>query len=307
MKKKKQIIEQIEKTNYAKLIKQKIGLNSNSFMEKYFSLLKEISKFLKYASKIEYKRILQNFETFYFVDNSSIKIPLIYGTKELKYSALINNLYQYLFCTPPPKIEANNNTINKFHDFENYPFNVIKKKDKTVENKDKTVQENDQNNSNNKNIGINEDEIDEKQNYISFIGKTAFMNEFLEKILDDDFYIFFDVSNKFNEKEEAYDKSYILKPEIDSLYFHLLYFDLLICIYSLYGDRFFIKSFSNNFFENRKTKLKVLKLLQKMYTFKISGTDKTIKFSKKKDINNKEYLIVDKANPKKFFKLKLLF
>ena len=91
------IIKKLKNTDAGKLIINEIGLSKESYMEKYFNLLNELKNFYRNQSLDNYRRIKHLFETKYFVDNKPIKIPLIYGTNELKYSGLINNLYQYLF------------------------------------------------------------------------------------------------------------------------------------------------------------------------------------------------------------------
>ena len=57
----------------------------------------------------------------------------------------------------------------------------------------------------------------------------------------------YDDSNRFKEE-------YKLNPEIDSLYFHLLIFDLIITIYSFYDYEDYDCSFVKYFFESKETK-----------------------------------------------------
>jgi hypothetical protein len=102
------IINKLLNTKEGKIIEKKIGLNNKSFLEKYFELLYEMKKF-KDDNNLEKYEILENlFKTKYYVDNNSIKIPLIYGTTELRYSGLINNLYQNLFFNIHDSTEENN-------------------------------------------------------------------------------------------------------------------------------------------------------------------------------------------------------
>ena len=91
------IIKKLENTEAGNIIAKDIGLSKESYMEKYFSILNELRNFYRNQNIKNFMKIKKLFETKYYVDNNSIKIPLIYGTNELKYSGLINNLYQFLF------------------------------------------------------------------------------------------------------------------------------------------------------------------------------------------------------------------
>jgi hypothetical protein len=234
----KEIIEKIKTTNSTKSIETEIELNVESFMSRYFKLLKNLYEWNEDKSTEKYEKIKKSLQN---VDNSSIKIPLIYGTNELRYSGLISNLFQYL-----------------------------QKKEKN-----------------------------------GFKEKIEFMSQFLKKILDDEFLDLFGLSKtKLFDfyKNEKFDKDYVLNGKIDSLFFHLLYMDLLICIFSLHGDSHYIKPFCQNFYETKKSKLDILQKLQNVFKFKLLETDENITFKDCNDIKNKVYLIIDSNNTSNTFK-----
>ena len=102
----KEIISRIEGTELEKSFIQRFGpLYKKSYVEQYFAFLKELKDYKKIKNKEKYKEIKQKYKINHYVDNKSIKIPLIYGTNELKYSSLLNNLYQILFA--PKSMEKN--------------------------------------------------------------------------------------------------------------------------------------------------------------------------------------------------------
>lgn len=72
-------------------IEEEVYINNKSYVEMYFEIIKMIYS----DNKLGLPNLKKIFEAKYFVDNYKIKIPIIYGTNELKYSGLINNLYQY--------------------------------------------------------------------------------------------------------------------------------------------------------------------------------------------------------------------
>ena len=131
-------------------------------MEKYFNILNKLKNFINYKSKKKYQEIKKLFETYYYVDNQSIKIPLIYGTSELRYSGLLNNLYQSLFFNKI-KIEDENDTEEKeFNKTDkkiknNQEISINEKKD----NNDIIIRKKDNNDNNKKNIKINNDKIND--------------------------------------------------------------------------------------------------------------------------------------------------
>ena len=313
-KKRKNIISKIKKTCAGKLIEETTGLNEKSYMEIYFNLLNDLLNFNKNNSKDSYDEIKKLFQTKYFVDNASIKIPLIYGTNELKYSGLINNMYQNLFYSD----SYNNN--NEIVTCKNEEKNAISKKGKSKNEKESKnsnkypeliiqkklnkdpkkclISNNEQINENNKDSNNNNEmEIDsdkENENYLKFKQTIKFISEYLTKICDKEFYEFFDISNQIKlDENQRFCEEYKLSPQIDSLYFHLLFFDLIINIYSLYGQSNFDYSFHLNFFEKTEEKIDQLHYLQKYCKFILGSNKNYVDFKKCKKILNENYIMID--------------
>lgn len=193
------IIKKLENTNAGKLITNEIVLSKESYIEKYFNILNELKNCYTNQSFDNYRKIKHLFETKYYANNKQIKIPLIYGTTELKYSGLINNLYQCLFFD-----------------------------------------------------GLNEKEI-----FINFRDNITYIADYLNKICDDEFFEVFNVKNQYHLDEiKKFVQEYQLNPELDSLYFHLLFFDLLLSLYIHHGDITHEAALKNIFFEKKQKKIK---------------------------------------------------
>ena len=148
---------------------------------------------------------------------------MIYGTNELKYGGLISNLYQNLFIkNSTNKDEENDNNINNQDDNNNYPENIIKIK---------TISKN---NTSENQMDVN-DEIDENEENGNIFFKCTFINRYLNKICNEEFYEFFNIKEHFQcDDSKNFEQEYKLSPQIDSLFFRLLCFDLIFSIYSIW-------------------------------------------------------------------------
>ena len=253
-KQKVQIINKIKSNNKGELIKNIIGFNEKSNMENYFDILKLFFK--KEHSMEDFSNIKKLFYTQYYIEIKSNKIPLIYGTNELKYGGLIYNLYQKLFY---------DNYINDCSD--------------------------------NQNIELKEDE------YGNIVYKIKFIYNYLEKIFNEEFYEFFNINEQFQlDESKNFEKDYNLNPEIDSLFFHLLYFDLIFSIYCLYGGSDYLYKYENIFFENKRDKFFYLSMLNDIFKFKKCENNQIIEFKALNDIQNTDYLLIDLKNEKNTLK-----
>ena len=311
-----EIIGKIKNTEVGKIISEKIGLSNESFMEKYFNILNELKKFINYKSMKKYQTIKKLFETYYYVDNKSIKIPLIYGTNELRYSGLINNLYQSLFFN---KIKIENENDIEENEFNKKDKNIKNNQEKSnnekKDNNDIIIRRKDNNNEQNKtkldNVKINDSTItpmnidsdeNEEEKFIYFKNISIFISDFINIICSDEFHECFNVKNKYQlDKKENFNLEYKLNPEIDSLYFHLLFFDLILTIYSSHGKTNYNDKLKHVFFEKKEIKLTTLEVLKKFCKIFFAENGKEISFNNLNDIQNKDYKIIDLANKDNFF------
>ena len=336
-----EIINKIKGNNKGDLVEEEIGLNEKSNMENYFDILNNLKLLFKFGSFEKYSKLKNLFFTKYYIDNESIKIPLIYGTNELKYGALISNLYQNLFI----KNYSENNDVNNNENIiqfnnNNYPVDIAEKKSfKNNENANNNINNindninniNDNINDNNDNINDNNDNIndnndiindnnnindssnnknineDEDDEYSNIHYKINFIYKYLEKICDEEFYEFFKIKERFQlDETKNFKQDYQLNPQIDSLYFHLLYFDLVFSIYSYYGDKDYISTFEANFFEKKRDKWCFLNNLKGKFKIIKFENNQLIDFSNdnnvQNDIQNTDYLIIDLKNEKNTLK-----
>ena len=310
---KKEIIEKINQDENKEIktgILNWININDKSFFKSYFLILKELLKIYreyKNDEDINIVEIENLFKKEFYVDNNSIKIPLIYGCTELKYAGLINNLYHHLLIrknNEKGEKEGKLSYENKFYGYDKYPKDIMEKK-KEHQNKEQENPENkmiveDENVDVEENENINEDEDDDKdENEVTskcnITSKLEFMSKYLEKINSQEFYDFFDLKKKFESNDsENFDRDYKVKTNIDSLFFHLLYFDLIICLYSFNQDSNYLTSYEENFFEKKLKKQNFLIELQKKGFIFYDNNNKKIKFKKKDDVKSQLYKIYDK-------------
>ena len=274
LKKRNEIISKMKGTEAEKLIVAQFGsLDKTSYLNKYFTILRELNDYYKDKTFEKYKDIKLKFKTKYYVDNESMKIPLIYGTNELRYSGLINDLYQNLFYRKNyenfEKSKKKKTDENKLS--HNYPEKILQKKEhsnKINENKINNIIKED-NYIYSEDMDIENDleekkeqEEDEDANFGYFHNMIKFSKVYLDIICSKEFFDFFGIKDLFNyDDSEKFYQDYQLNPEIDCLYFHLLCFDLVVTIFSFYGYNGYDYSFEKYFFEEKATKLSNLKLL----------------------------------------------
>ena len=99
---------------------------------------------------------------------------------------------------------------------------------------------------------------------------------------------------------------YEVKPKINSLIFHLLYFDLIFYIFTQYGKDEYIKKFDDNFFfEKKYVKLGFFNSLPKNEIVIEDENKKSIE--KFEDIKNKKYTIYNKRNMKEYIMFKMIY
>ena len=289
----------------SKKIKNLIKINNNSYIDNYFSVLKIIYNYLNIDdfNNTNFDKILK---TDYYVDNSQLKIPLIYGTKELNFSSLINNIYHYfiLYNESPEKNENNDNinNITKKFVLETYPDSILEKRNDNIKNTNQKMEienekkQNEEIKVNNKgNTNNNKNEIlDNKCRFIKPILDIIFEN--------DEFFKIFEVEKYKKEVEiNNFQNGYKLKPNIDALYFHLLFIDFIMCIYSIKRkDNFLTEKIVKKFFEKKKEKLNSLKHFSKYVDIE-TNDGKKISFKKLGDIKNETYICYDKNDRNNFF------
>ena len=314
LKKRNEIISKMKGTEAEKLIVAQFGsLDKTSYLNKYFTILRELNDYYKDKTFEKYKDIKLKFKTKYYVDNESMKIPLIYGTNELRYSGLINDLYQNLFyrrgCENFEKSKKKKTDENKLS--HNYPEKILQKKEhnnKINENKINNIIKED-NYIYSEDMDIENDleekkeqEEDEDANFGYFHNMIKFSKVYLDIICSKEFFDFFGIKDLFNyDDSEKFYQDYQLNPEIDCLYFHLLCFDLVVTIFSFYGYNGYDYSFEKYFFEEKATKLSNLKLFKKKCKFIRVKNNEEIKWIKTSDINNEDYIMVNIEDEKETF------
>ena len=277
---KKEIINEIKSDRciyIQQLFEDTIKLNEDSFIESYFSLLKIIYEKAEQSrnssiESINPEEIKKLFTIFYYVDNYDINSPIIYGTYELVFASLIYNLYNQLYSKNQKEILVRDNQ-DSIKGYEKYPQLIIEKIYDDNKDKNKILQE----------------EIMDNNNQINFDSKIDFIISYLKIIISSEFKEIFDLEKIKKEN------SYIFKPKVNPLIFHLLYFDLIFYIYSLYEKDPFIKKFDENFFfEIKSKKIIFFQKIPKDEFIIVDEQGKEIK--NKEDIKNKFYKIINKKN-----------
>ena len=287
-------------------IEKNININNKSYIESYFLILRKIYNFVE--DKLNYRKFEKILKTEYYVDNSHLKIPLIYGTRELNFSYLINNIYHYFILYNKPQENDDNNKIsinnnNKSLFLKEYPKSILKKRE--GENT---------NNNNKNNMEIEKEEVkDNKQETKNmktedeinkiFREKCLFIRPILEILFEnDDFFDVFQVNKYKNEEEiQNFQEGYKMRPNLDALYFHLLFIDFIICIYTINKkDDFLTQNIIKKFFERKKDKLITLQFFLEYVDFESKNGEKC-NFTKTSDIKNELYKCFDKENKNNFF------
>jgi hypothetical protein len=219
---KKDIINKIQKTKRLKTY-LKNYLNVNSNIKQYFEIINQIKNVgFEDLDSGEFKK---KFYTKYYKNLLNYHIPLIYGTTELRYAYLINDIRVFLFekemQTENSGIENNYTRINAL-----VPDIILKKKSNPL----------DVINKEDKNKTSEEEEI---QTNVTFFNKYNFLSEFLSGYKMDLSKIFnikkYDDNDKYEENFFA--GEYILNEKIDEIYFHVLYLDLIIFCFLYYRDK----------------------------------------------------------------------
>ena len=107
-----------------------------------------------------------------------------------------------------------------------------------------------------------EEKKKEEQNKYSFFNTIVnFAKPYLQKICSKEFYEFFKVEEMCNyDDTQKFYADYELNPEIERLYFHLLYFDLVITIFSFNDFEGYESLSEARFFEEKEEKIWALNL-----------------------------------------------
>lgn len=293
---KEEIIKEIKKEKCSKikyLIEQNFKLNEKDFITSYFEVIEKLSEISKknQLDQNDFEVVKNLFQTDYFVDNYNINIPLIYGTNELIFSGLINNLY-FSLCLYKKKekiIKDDRVCISKFN---NYPKNIIKKVDNKTNTNDNIIS--------NMNIEEETPPINEKIKLLTFEENIKFITKFLGKISSQDFQDVFDLK-KITKNDSI--NNYNAELKMNSMIFHLLYVDLILFIYTLYGNNTYTNQFNDEFFfEYKREKFKFFKetLSQKKFEVKDESGNEIENVD---DIENKDYIILNKEKEGQQIKL----
>ena len=281
-------------------IKNKIlfKLNEKSFIDSYFNIIKElctISSKLCLHKKIDYQNLLELFHYEYFVGYFSINTPLIYGTYELIFAGLINNLYYHFFVDKRENII--DESIDKVTGFAEYPASIMKKIEPKMKKK-----KNDVDNSGDIKMDIDE-ELSQKDydiNPSKINSRIYFINPFLNKILSDDFK---EIFNLEDIKKENSSTQYEAKPKVNSLIFHLLFFELMFHIYNIYDSKEYLSQFDHQFFfETKEEKFEFFKSMGEIRNEIIIVDENEKEVKTAKDITNKNCTVYNAKNIKEKIK-----
>ena len=271
----------------------KFKLNEKSYIDSYFDIIKSLcdaSSKLNLREKINYNEIIELFHYDYFVDNSAINTPLIYGTTELIFAGLINNLYHHLFIDKKENIDTT--TIDTITGFAEYPKSILKK----IEPKKKKKKKEEKS----KNIKMDiDEELPQKDNDFEpgeFDSKICFISLFLRKILSDDFKEIFALDEI---KVENSSNIFEVKPKMNSLIFHLLFFELIFHVYNIYGVDTYISKFNHQFFKKKKKeKFSFFKSMHNIKNEILIVDENRREIKDEKDISNKIYIVFNMRNKK---------
>ena len=238
-KQKKEINNIIKNQKYKEiqnLITNYIYINDKSFIDSYFEIIDELIKY--YYNKDNLRHIEDLFTKNYYVDNYEINQPLIYGSNELIFGGLINNLYLNLF-DKNNNVDIEENMIKKNDDFNSYPRNIMKKC-----NKDSKVN---YDNKHSTDMDIDNESSPVNKKPILLHLKITFLFHYLNKISSKEFKQIFNLENI---KKEENSGKYEVKPKFNALTLHLLFLDLIFYIYTIFDDQYYISQFDHFFFLN---------------------------------------------------------
>ena len=285
----KNLIEQIEQK---KIEINNIPLSKKSNKELYLSMI----KFLK---KNDMKIFDKKFKSICTCKIDHFKIPLIYGSEELRYAWLLNHLYYNIIILKDEPPEEN--VLVK-----GQQYNEIQKVILNKDNNNNNIKQNNKINTeiddkntiyskdNINNVIINSKKDEEVNMKAVYLKKRTYLNDLITKIISIDFGELFDEDNSsINLLQE---NSLLTK---DKLFMHLLFFDISLTIVSSYNinndTNDCLKSMINTFFETNKEKnniIKQYKRLIELYEIKNYITEK-INIRKNSNIifKNKDYII----------------
>ena len=143
-------------------------------------------------------------------------------------------------------------------------------------------------------------QIDEKIKLFTFEKNIKFISKFLEKMSTQEFQEVFDLK-KIAKNDSI--NNYNIEPKMNPMIFHLLYVDLILYIYTLYGENTYISQFNDEFFfEYKREKFIFFKetLSNKKFVVKDESGNEIKNVD---DIKNKDYIILNRD--KKDQKIKL--
>ena len=131
LKQKRELNEIIKtKTNVYNYLKN--YLNNNSNIKKIYQSLIFIIK-----NKFDFKKTKNLFNSEYYVNLEKFHIPLIYGTKELKWAAFLSDVYSFLFEN---HLKQQKNYIsNIYQKINKHEKNIIIKVDKKIKLNKKAI------------------------------------------------------------------------------------------------------------------------------------------------------------------------
>ena len=261
----------------------KCYINNDSNIKKIYQIFQYIYDNDNNYNMDELKSL---FYSKYFVDIEKFHIPLIYGTIELRYSAIINDIKSFLFDNQ--MLSHKSFLENRYNKVKNYVKNIIKKKTNEEMSHHSTSQDK-------KNIIEDSPHKDTDSVY----KKLEFLYDFIEIIFDSENKTLFDCKCNFqNDDLNAFSDNYILNDNIDFVYYNFLYIDLLMYCYLYFPQEIedtnnqYLKLFES--YEEKKNflqkKLNKKKKLLEIINFKEEKNDyEKIKIKYFNQNNKKEY------------------
>ena len=294
-KQKNEINDIIKKQKYKEiknLITNDIYINDKSFIDCYFEIIHELRQYYNNKNIKNFKYIEDLFTKFYYVDNYEINQPLIYGSNELIFGGLINNLYLNLFDNnnnvDNNNVDIEENMIKKNDDFNNYPRNIMKKSNKNSKAVVNYV------NKLSTDMDIDNESSPVNKKPVLFDKKIEFLVPYLNKISDEEFKQIFNLENI---KKEEISGKYEVKPKFNALTLHLLFLDLIFYIYTIFKKKYYMFEFDHNFFfELKSEKMIFFELIPKEEI--IITDDQGNEIKSPENIENKNYIIYNKKNQK---------
>ena len=155
------------------------------------------------------------------------------------------------------------------------------------------------------NMDIEEEEEESSQkdfniDPVTIDSRIYFINPFLIKILSDDFK---EIFNLEDIKKENSSTQYEAKPKVNSLIFHLIYFELMFHIYNIYDSKEYLSQFDHQFFfETKEEKFEFFKSMGEIRNEIIIVDENEKEVKTAKDITNKNYTVYNAKNIKEKIK-----